>query len=112
PRVVELPATVWHLSVHPRRDVLYAPTQQCAPQENGEFGEYTIAHLKNYLFEIDGAEARVLRHLAIPRDMPGALTSDVVVSEDAVLYNCCASGVIAMVDLESFREVHYQSERV
>jgi hypothetical protein len=111
-RIVELPATVWHLGVHPTRDVFYAPTQQCAPQGNGEFGEYTIAHLKNYLFEIDGPSARVLRHLAIPKDMPGALTSDVVVTEDAVLYNCCASGVIARVDQADFRKVHFKSERV
>jgi hypothetical protein len=109
PRVVELPATCWHLGVHPSRDVFYAPTQQCAPQ-GGEFGDYTIAHLKNYLFEIDGAEARVLRHLAIPKDMPGALTSDVVVTEEAVLYNCCASGVIAHVDLAGFRRVQYIDE--
>jgi hypothetical protein len=109
PRVVELPATCWHLGVHPRRDVFYAPTQQCAPQ-GGEFGEYTIAYVKNYLFEIDGAEATVLRHLAIPKDMPGALTSDVVVTDDAVLYNCCASGVIARVELERFDRVRYLDE--
>lgn len=110
PRVVHLPATAWHLGVHPTRDVFYAPSQQCAPQGQGEFGEYTIAHVKNYLFEIDGASARVTRHLAIPKDMPGALTSDVVVTEDAVLYNCCASGVIARVDLEAFRRVRYVDE--
>ena len=40
---------------------------------------------------------RVTRHLAIPKDMPGALTSDVVVTEDEVIYNCCASGVLARV---------------
>src|SRR5437867_680607 len=28
-RIVELPATVWHLGVHPERDVFYAPTQRC-----------------------------------------------------------------------------------
>lgn len=109
PRVVRLPATAWHLGVHPTRDVFYAPTQQCAPQ-GGEFGEYTMAYVKNYLFEIDGEEARVTRHLAIPKDMPGALTSDVVVTDDAVLYNCCASGVIARVDLESFQRVRYVDE--
>jgi hypothetical protein len=111
-RVVPLPATVWHLGVHPTRDLFYAPTQQCAPQGDGEFGEYTIAHLKNYLFEIDGAEARVTRHLAIPKDMPGALTSDVVVTDKAVLYNCCASGAIARVSLDGFDGVRFKSERV
>jgi hypothetical protein len=112
PRVVELPATVWHVGVHPTRDVFYAPSQQCAPQQQGAFAEYTIAHVKNYLFEIDGAEGRVLRHLAIPKDMPGALTSDVVVTEREVLYNCCASSVVAVVDLADFRSVRYVDERV
>jgi hypothetical protein len=111
PRVVDLPATVWHLGVHPTRDLFYAPTQQCAPQD-GSFAEYTIAHVKNYLFEIDGAEARVTRHLAIPRDMPGSLTSDVVVTEQSVLYNCCASSVVARVDLADFDRVEYLDERV
>jgi hypothetical protein len=52
------------------------PTQRCIPQ-GGDFTEYAIAHFKNYLFEIDGETARVTRHLAIPKDLPGALTSDV-----------------------------------
>lgn len=111
-RVVELPATAWHLGLHPTRDVFYAPTQRCVPQGDMEFCEYTMAHLKNYLFEIDGASAQVLRHAAIPKDMPGFLTSDVVVTEDEVLYNCCASGVIARVDLETLSKVRYVDERV
>ena len=69
-----LPATAWHLGCHPTRDVCYVPTQRCIPQD-GDFTEYAIAHFKNYLFEIDAADARITRHLAIPKDMPGALTS-------------------------------------
>ena len=94
--MVALPATAWHLGVHPTKDVVYVPTQRCIPQD-GDFTEYAIAQFKNYLFEIDAADARVLRHLAIPKDMPGALTSDVVVTEDEVIYNVCASGVLARV---------------
>lgn len=110
-RVVPLPATAWHLGVHPTRDVFYAPTQRCAPQAGGEFAEYTMAHFKNYLFEIDGASARVLRHVAIPKDLPGALTSDVVVTERDVLYNACASSAIGRVDLATFRDVEWLDER-
>ncbi|MEZ4226543.1 MAG: hypothetical protein R3B13_36690 [Polyangiaceae bacterium] len=111
-RIVKLPATVWHLGVHPDKDVFYAPTQRCAPQNGSEFAEYTIAHFKNYLFEIDGPRAEVLRHLAIPKDMPGSLTSDVVVTRDRVLYNACASSAIAVVDLDGFDRVRYIDERV
>ncbi|MCA9674027.1 MAG: hypothetical protein H6708_34110 [Kofleriaceae bacterium] len=109
-RVVRLPATVWHLGVHPTEDVCYAPTQRCTPQD-GDFTEYVIAHFKNYLFEIDGATASVRRHLAIPKDLPGALTSDVIVTEDEVVYNCCASGVLARVALADLRTVRYRDER-
>lgn len=111
-RTVALPATAWHLGLHPTKDIFYAPTQRCAPQGDMEFVEYTMAHFKNYLFEIDGASATVLRHLSIPKDMPGFLTSDVVVTEDEVLYNCCASSVIARVDMKTFSQVDYLDERV
>ncbi len=110
-RTVGLPATVWHLGVHPTKDVFYAPTQRCSPQGDGEFAEYTIAHFKNYLFEIDGASASVTRHLSIPKDWPGALTSDVVVTDTHVLYNACASGALVEVDLETFSKLRFVDER-
>jgi hypothetical protein len=97
--------------VHPERDVFYAPTQRCTPQGDMEFTEYTIAHFKNYLFEIDGPSATVRRHLSIPKDLPAALTSDVVVTADHVFYNACAGGVIVQVDLETFSQVRFIDER-
>ncbi|MFT3707152.1 MAG: hypothetical protein QM817_05730 [Archangium sp.] len=109
-RIVKLPATAWHLGMHPTKDVFYAPTQRCAPQD-GSWVEYTLAHFKNYLFEIDAERAEVTRHLTIPKDLPGALTSDVVVTEDEVLYNACASGSIIAVKLKDFREPRWVDER-
>jgi len=110
-RVVKLPATAWHLGVHPTRDVFYAPTQRCTPQGDMEFCEYTIAHLKNYLFEIDGERAEVTRHLAIPKDLPATLTSDVVVTDEHVIYNACASGTLVMVDRGTMSGVRFVDER-
>ena len=66
-RVVSLPATAWHLGMHPTRDVCYVPTQRCIPQD-GDFTEYAIAHFKNYLFEIDAAAGA---RDASPRDPQG-----------------------------------------
>jgi hypothetical protein len=112
PRVVRLPATCWHLGVHPTKDYFYAPTQRCVPQGDGEFAEYLPACYKDYLFEIDGESATVTRHLTIPKDAPGGgLTSDVVVTEDRVLYNSPMSGCITFVDLETFRHVEHVDER-
>jgi len=109
-RVVKLPATAWHLGMHPTRDVFYAPTQRCTPQD-GSFVEYVISHFKNYLFEIDAEAGVVTRHLTIPKDLPGALTSDVVVTEDEVLYNACASNVLVRVGLDRFSDVQWVDER-
>jgi hypothetical protein len=50
--------------------------------------------------------------VAIPKDFPAALTSDVVVTRDRVLYNCCASSTIAVVDLNRFDHVRFVNERV
>ena len=43
--------------------------------------------------------------------MPGFLTSDVVVTDTEALYNCCASNVIAIADLETFTRVEYIDEK-
>jgi hypothetical protein len=110
-KVVALPATAWHLGVHPSEDICYAPTQRCSPQGDMEFVEYTMAHFKNYLYEIDAESAQVTRHLTIPKDLPGFLTSDVVVTDTEVLYNCCASHVIAIADLKTLSKVEYIDER-
>ena len=55
-RVVQLPATCWHIAPHPTKDFFYGPSQQVAPQGR-EFGEYTLAHFKNYVFEVDAETA-------------------------------------------------------
>jgi hypothetical protein len=114
PQVVELDATVWHVGVHPSKDVFYAPTQRCAPQGRMEFTEYVPSHFKNHLYEIEAVEdcARVTRHLSIPKDLPAHLTSDVVVTDRQVIYNNPASSVISVAELETFRGVRYIDERV
>lgn len=114
PALVELDATVWHVGAHPSRDVFYAPTQRCAPQGHMEFAEYLPAHFKNYLYEIgvDAAGPRVLRHLALPKDAPAHLTSDVVVTEREVIYDCPASSTVNVVALDDFRHVRHLDERV
>jgi hypothetical protein len=113
-QLVELDATVWHIGVHPSREVFYAPTQRCVPQGQMEFVEYVPAHFKNHLYEIEVTDgrARVARHVSIPKDFPAHLTSDVVVSEREVIYNNPASSAISAVSLEDFRGVRTLDERV
>jgi hypothetical protein len=109
-RVVQLPATVWHIAPHPTKDFFYGPSQRVAPQGR-EFGEYTLAHFKNYVFEVDAETATVTRHAAIAKELPAAFTSDVVVTSDDVFYNACAGGTIVRVDLETFKRVQFIDER-
>jgi hypothetical protein len=109
-RVVELPATCWHIASHPTKDFFYGPSQQVAPQ-GSEFGEYTLAHFKNYVFEVDAESATVTRHAAIAKELPAAFTSDVAVTPDHVFYNACAGGTLVQVDLETFKRVRFIDER-
>ena len=109
-RVVQLPATCWHIAAHPSKDFFYGPSQQVAPQGN-EFGEYTLAHFKNYVFEVDAETATVTRHASIAKEWPAAFTSDVAVTDDDVFYNACAGGTLVRVDLETFKRVHFIDER-
>ena len=109
-RVVALPATCWHIAAHPTKDFFYGPSQRVAPQGN-EFGEYTLAHFKNYVFEVDAERAMVTRHASIAKELPAAFTSDVAVTANDVFYNACAGGTLVRVDLETFQRVQFIDER-
>ena len=56
-RIVELPATCWHVAVHPREDKFFAVSFRVAPQDYIDWHEWGMAFLKEYAFEIDAAKA-------------------------------------------------------
>ena len=109
-RRVELPATCWHLAAHPTKDLFYGPSQRVFPQGSA-FGEYTLAHYKNYVYEVDAESASVTRHASIAKELPAHFTSDVAVTPDDVFYNACAGGTLVRVDLETFQHVEFIDER-
>jgi len=76
-----LPATCWHVAVHPRADIFYAVSFRVAPQDHRDYHEWGMAFLKEYAFEIDAAEKRVRRHWAAGREVPAHINSDITLSD-------------------------------
>ena len=50
-RRVELPATCWHLAVHPTEDLFYPVSFRVAPQEGRDWKDWAIGFAKEYAFE-------------------------------------------------------------
>jgi hypothetical protein len=105
-RLVDLPATCWHLLQHPREDLAYAVSFRVAPQDGHDYHEWGMAWLKQYVFEIDIAAARVRRHWVAGRDIPAHINSDVTLSDEEFIF--CTGGSqtvigVSLRDLASWR---------
>jgi hypothetical protein len=98
-RVVELPATCWHLVESPTEDLVYAVSFRVAPQDGHDYHEWGMAWLKQYVFEIDLERARVRRHWVAGRDIPAHINSDVALSRDELLFCNGASQTVIGVSL-------------
>lgn len=105
-RIVDLPATCWHLVQHPREDLVYAVSFRVVPQDGDDYHEWGMAWLKEYVFEIDVASARVRRHWVAGRDIPAHINSDVVLSDTEVVFCNGASQTVigvSLADMASWR---------
>jgi hypothetical protein len=101
-RIVDLPATCWHIVEHQSEDLLYAVSFRVAPQDGDDYHEWGMAWLKQYAFEIDMANARVRRHWVAGRDIPAHINSDVVLSDHELLFCTGASQTVIGISLEDF----------
>lgn len=72
--VLQLPATCWHVAIHPKEDIFYAVSFRVAPQDYRDYHEWGMAFLKEYAFEIDARQKRVRRHWAAGRRFPHTST--------------------------------------
>lgn len=104
--VLELPATCWHVAVHPTRDVFYAVSFRVAPQDYRDWHEWGMAFLKEYAFEIDTRQKRVTRHWAGGREIPAHINSDIVLSDSELIFCNGGSQSIVAIELEDF--AHYR----
>ncbi|MBB4860623.1 hypothetical protein HNO88_003967 [Novosphingobium chloroacetimidivorans] len=100
-RMVDLPATCWHIVQHPREDLVYAVSFRAAPQDGHDYHEWGMAWLKEYVFEIDIAHGRVRRHWVAGRDIPAHINSDVVLSDSEVVFCNGGSQTVIGVSLEN-----------
>ncbi len=110
-RRIELPATCWHLVAHPSKDLFYAVSFRVFPQDYRDYHEWAVAYLKEYAFEIDAAEAAIVRHWACSRDAPAHINSDITISDRELIFCNGASQTIVFIDLETFAHYRIIDER-
>jgi hypothetical protein len=99
-RVVDLPATCWHLVESRKEDLVYAVSFRVAPQDGHDWHEWGMAYLKEYVFEIDLATAKVRRHWVAGRDIPAHINSDVALSSRELLFCNGGSQTVIGVSLD------------
>jgi hypothetical protein len=109
-RVIDLPATCWHVVAHPRGDRFYALSFRVLPQEHRDYHEWAMAYLKEYAFEIDAPSGRVLRHWCAGREVPAHINSDVCLSDRELIFCNGGSQTVMCVDLESFAGYRFIDE--
>jgi len=109
--VLPLPATCWHVAVHPRADIFYAVSFRVAPQDYRDYHEWGMAWLKEYAFEIDAREPRVLRHWAAGREVPAHINSDITLSDSELIFCNGGSQSIVAIELANFARFRIIDER-
>lgn len=110
-RVVPLPATCWHVLPHPSEDLFWAVSFRVAPMDRVDYHEWGMAFLKEYVFEIDAAEGRVVRHWSAGRETPAHINSDLTASDSELIFCNGASQSIIFLDLAGFRRWRMIDER-
>ena len=109
--VLQLPATCWHVAVHPREDIFYAVSFRVSPQDNRDYHEWGMAYLKEYAFEIDAREKRVSRHWAAGREIPAHINSDITLSDSELIFCNGGSQSIIAIELDNFARFRIIDER-
>ena len=98
-RRVELPTTCWHLVAHPVLDVFYAVSFRVHPGDGRDWQHWGMAWLRQYAFEIDAADGRILRHWVGDRDLPAHINSDITISDSELIFCTGGSHTVVFVDL-------------
>lgn len=108
---IELPTTCWHLVAHPHEDLFYPVSFRVLPQGGTDYHEWAIAFLKEYVFEVDAHDKRVVRHWTAGREIPAHINSDVCISDSELIFCTGASQTIVLVDLENFSDYRLIDEK-
>ncbi len=108
---IDLPTTCWHVIAHPVKDVFYAVSFRVLPQDHVDYHEWAMAYYKEYAFEIDAAEKRVVRHWVGGREIPAHINSDVTISDTELIFCNGGSQTIMFINLENFSDFRLIDER-
>jgi hypothetical protein len=109
--VVKLPTTCWHVLPHRTREVFYAISFRVAPMDRVDYHEWGMAYLKEYVFEVDAVEGRVLRHWATGRETPAHINSDITLSDSELIFCNGGSQSILFLELEDMARYRMIDER-
>ena len=101
PQVIKVPGTVWHVCVHPTRNVGYAATYSIAT-EGDDYIDWAPAFVREYVFEIDLESAKVQRVWSAGADFPVHLNSDLELHEDKLYIASGGSHSMVELDLKDF----------
>lgn len=96
---------------HPKAHIFYAVSFRVAPQNYRDWHNWGMAYLKEYAFEIDAAEKKVLRHWSAGREVPAHINSDLALSDQELIFCNGGSQSIVGLDLRSFAKFRLIDER-
>jgi len=108
---LSMPTTCWHLVAHPKKDLFYAVSFRVLPQDHVDYHEWAMAFLKEYAYEIDPAEKRIVRHWSASRETPAHINSDITISDTELMFCNGGSQTIVCIDLETFSKFRIIDER-
>jgi hypothetical protein len=110
-RIVDLPATCWHVLPHRNEELFYAISFRVAPQDHVDWHQWGMAYLKEYVFEIDAARGAVRRHWATGRETPAHINSDITSSDSELIFCNGGSQSILFVELANLARYRMIDER-
>jgi hypothetical protein len=103
--LVRLPGTVWHVATHAEKNLGYAATYSFA-SEDDDYIEWSPSYTREYLFEIDLTNGKVVRSWSSKAEFPIHLNSDLeIYDKDGERKLYVASGgshTVVEVDLGDF----------
>ncbi len=108
---IELPTTCWHLVTHPKKEIFYATSFRVLPQDHVDYHEWAMAYLKEYAFEIDILDKKVIRHWSASRETPAHINSDMTISDSELIFCNGGSQTIVCIDLKDFSSFRIIDEK-
>jgi hypothetical protein len=96
-RVIRVQNNVWHNCVHPTKPLGYAFTYSFITDAE-DYVNWSPAYVREYIYEIDLATAKIVRHWSCGAEFPIHLNSDVEATADDHLY-VASGGAHTVVDI-------------